>query len=746
MGSYVFRWDDPSASEVRVAGTFNDWPHIEKLERIGNSFEKKIYFQNPNEMIYYRFVVDGVWAPDPTAPLVFHHDRRVNVIVPSQITNENVHAAHINSSLPLSSSTASVQERKSVQASYRYKGFTDDHEVRIITLHCSSQFSDIVCGLEHVSLINPGSYVALSYYWGDSTMKKTIWLDGFCVNVTENLYSALRQVSKFKASSGKGHYIRLWVDALCINQEDEKERSMQVRIMRHIYSKSQEVISCVRDLSSGRRHPVSLSAEFVANLIKGRFVGQSERLSSEEDSWGALDRFFLLPYWTRVWVIQEIAVASSVTILYGDIPIPWDDVAATLTSWKNSPAMVLIHKQGYSNAIHLAEFRTRFRIARQPIRLSDALHWSRRTQATDPRDKIFALLGLCHDGPTFVPLPNYEQSLEAIIFDMSKNMMAWDRTLDLMCIRGIDATKEEILNPSWLPNLPNVWSGTLTILESRILEERRTYDFNPVLDGPTEHSIKVNGIFCGKIEALSSVMSPHNKDKSAQPARAPWILSTSTLRKQDPRLQKGSSSDIATRDAISRALTMDLLPPEFSIGSARSCFSTLWTPEGRGAIHNLALIEWIDRNAWFKVGRWTLREWSQLELAVPLSSRSFISSSAHSMSELELYLQTLERVLGSGMRLIVLENEKVGIAHPSVDVSDYIYWVRGCSQPVALASEKLSDGSVVYRVKGAVHLLYLHKPGELEAYRNFVIGKAFDLYPARLFNLLGAPVEDLILI
>jgi hypothetical protein len=324
--------------------------------------------------------------------------------------------------------------------------------------------------------------------------------------------------------------------------------------------------------------------------------------------------------------------------------------------------------------------------------------------------------------------------------------MAWDRTLDLMCIKGIDATKEEIVNPTWLPNLPNIWSGTLTILESRILEERRTYEFNPVLEGPTEHSIKVMGIFCGKIEALSSVMSPHNKDKIPQPARAPWILSTSSLRKQDTRLQKASSTDTATRDTISKALTMDLLPPEFSSSSARSCFSTLWTPEGRGAIHNLALIEWIDTNAWFKVGKWTLREGSQLESSAPLSSLSFISST-HSTAELELYLQILERVLGSGMRLMVPENGKVGIGHPSVNIADSIYWIRGCSQPVALAAEVLSDGSRVFRVRGAIRLQFLHKPGEFEAYQNFLTGKAIDrYYPARVDNPLAANVEDLVLV
>lgn len=567
-------------------------------------------------------------------------------------------------------------------------------------------------------------------------MKKTVWVDDSYMRVTENLYSALRQVRNFKSSSGDGQSVRLWADAICINQEDEKERSMQVRIMRHIYSKAQEVISCIRDPFFGKQNPAHLSAEFVVDLIRCRFVGQPESAKSNENTWAALDRFFSLPYWMRVWVIQEIAVASSVTILFGSIPLLWDDVAATLVLWKNNPT--LLHKQGYRNAIHLVEFRTRFRIARQPICLSDALYWSYKTQATDPRDKIFALLGLCHDGNTFVPLPNYEQSLGEIIFEMSRNMMAWDRTLDLICIKGVDTTKGEIFFPTWAPNLPNIWSSTLTVLESRILEKRKTYDFNPVLEGPTQSSIKVQGILRSKVEALSSVMSPHNKDKTPPPARAPWILSTSSLRRQDTRLLKGSPNDFATRDAISKALTMDLLPPGFSVSSARSCLSTLWTPEGRGAVHNLALIEWIDTNAWFKVGKWTLREWSQLRLEG--------SSSTHTTAELELYLQTIERVLGSGMRLMVLENGQIGTAHPSVAVSDAIYWIRGCSKPVALRIEEQPDGSMVYGVVGAVRLTNLRSK-EFEAYQNFLTGKVIDRNVLAQSSVsLADSVEDLILV
>lgn len=77
-----------------------------------------------------------------------------------------------------------------------------------------------------------GDYFALSYNWGDSACTKTIILNGEPFQVTKNLYIALdknRTVEIFNT-----RYM-LWVDAICINQEDLQERNLQVQRMQHIY-------------------------------------------------------------------------------------------------------------------------------------------------------------------------------------------------------------------------------------------------------------------------------------------------------------------------------------------------------------------------------------------------------------------------------------------------------------------------------------------------------------------------------
>ncbi|ORY03562.1 heterokaryon incompatibility protein-domain-containing protein, partial [Clohesyomyces aquaticus] len=81
--------------------------------------------------------------------------------------------------------------------------------------------------LEEVSLEENPSYSALSYVWGDAQIKRAILVDDRVVLVTKNLFSALINVH-VPAS-------RIWIDAICINQEDDDEKSWQVQLMREIY-------------------------------------------------------------------------------------------------------------------------------------------------------------------------------------------------------------------------------------------------------------------------------------------------------------------------------------------------------------------------------------------------------------------------------------------------------------------------------------------------------------------------------
>ncbi|KAI1814599.1 heterokaryon incompatibility protein-domain-containing protein [Poronia punctata] len=112
------------------------------------------------------------------------------------------------------------------------------HEIRLLRLHSSGSYdSQIRCSLDYAFLDNVPGYEALSYVWGPLEFSQEILVEGQPHNVTENLECALRhlrQTSKDRI---------LWVDALCINQDDIAERSHQVMLMKDVYS------SCACDLA-----------------------------------------------------------------------------------------------------------------------------------------------------------------------------------------------------------------------------------------------------------------------------------------------------------------------------------------------------------------------------------------------------------------------------------------------------------------------------------------------------------------
>ncbi|KAH9217394.1 heterokaryon incompatibility protein-domain-containing protein, partial [Leptodontidium sp. 2 PMI_412] len=121
----------------------------------------------------------------------------------------------------------------------------DTYEIRLLQLHWDPEIGGIRCSLEYASLIDPGPYIALSYCWGNPETTNIMYVGGVAFKATKNLISALREIRKLKRKTGDGAFTRLWVDAVCINQYDPQERSHQVRNMRQIYSRAQEVLSFV---------------------------------------------------------------------------------------------------------------------------------------------------------------------------------------------------------------------------------------------------------------------------------------------------------------------------------------------------------------------------------------------------------------------------------------------------------------------------------------------------------------------
>ncbi|KAM7192336.1 Heterokaryon incompatibility protein (HET) domain containing protein [Naviculisporaceae sp. PSN 640] len=177
------------------------------------------------------------------------------------------------------------------------------------------QNAPVVCGLRIVSLQDRPTFEALSYVWGDAAIKRHISVNGHVFPVTANLAEALHALRHRKLKSRI-----LWVDAICINQDDVAEKNIQVPLMSRIYSEAIRVVAWLGPSNPAMELAVSYTTTYIEKkhcsrqalewfklAITARFShrARKERLMAVlRATEGRLD-ILAVPYWTRMWTYQE---------------------------------------------------------------------------------------------------------------------------------------------------------------------------------------------------------------------------------------------------------------------------------------------------------------------------------------------------------------------------------------------------------------------------------------------------------
>lgn len=124
---------------------------------------------------------------------------------------------------------------------YEYPSLSTNTDIRLITLNPkasgASNTNRVCIELNEHPINECPKYTALSYTWGQPHRTKDVFVEtsSQCIKVTENLHAALVHLRRRVP-------VKLWIDAICINQDDIKERSSQVRLMRQIYRGASQVV------------------------------------------------------------------------------------------------------------------------------------------------------------------------------------------------------------------------------------------------------------------------------------------------------------------------------------------------------------------------------------------------------------------------------------------------------------------------------------------------------------------------
>jgi len=168
---------------------------------------------------------------------------------------------------------------------------------------------------------NP-EYEALSYTWGNATSQSKMRMNGKIVSVTQNLANALSDIRSSDSSR------ILWVDALCIDQNDLKERNHQVRQMGRIYHNAKQVLVWLGrpEVSTTLKRTNGLLG-LIDSFNAGTYslgLGNNPLQNPEHwKKWHDLAILCELPYWNRLWIVQEIGLAFNLNVYYGQSCVDW---------------------------------------------------------------------------------------------------------------------------------------------------------------------------------------------------------------------------------------------------------------------------------------------------------------------------------------------------------------------------------------------------------------------------------------
>jgi hypothetical protein len=401
-------------------------------------------------------------------------------------------------------SSTSLEEKESsssqVHEEFRYTETLIGHNIRLLYLDDRSKTDELRFSMKTTPLKNTQNgfkYNALSYAWGDPNLKKTILCDGQKLQIGGSLYSALWQLRE----EGLFH-LPLWVDAVCINQQNIHEKNEQLRIMKEVYRSADLVIGWIgleeehdevgftlikkihKSLGCDNRNKSTMLDP--EQLAQNDNHDQLELPDSMDPQWEAVRSILKRPYFFRVWIIQEVIVAQRCIIKSGKLSIDreelfgFEDLSERFerirdamlgtmleANEQDSPNLSL---EAVKNAIKTDPVPSIFELKRSfysPIRtlweiymgyiesggrgvaISSLLGATSGFEATVRKDKIFALVGLSSDVlPNFI---DYTKTLKQLHIDIAtigmRNPGSWGPLL-FSLTQSMGRSTDL---PSWVP-------------------------------------------------------------------------------------------------------------------------------------------------------------------------------------------------------------------------------------------------------------------------------------------------------
>lgn len=368
---------------------------------------------------------------------------------------------------------------------FRYKPLAKG-EFRVLVLS-PSRSADVRCMIMHCTLRDPEfPYIAISYAWGDVGEKRRIRIrdadreDDVEISVTASLESALRALRK------RHDRVYVWADALSIDQQNWAEKKDQVLKMPQIYQNAERVgiwlgpeaddsemaLQLIHEVGDGAKFPSHIDRNTPAPFTKTHLA--------------ATAALFDRDYWHRLWVVQEVFNAKEITVYCGRSYLPWGHFKkASEVFWNNK---ALLHQnfpigtrneqyysqnsnlsvpqalryQGPTSFLELGSPDDLHALEKKPddqlfAHLLEVMKMCRRKLSSDPKDKVFGVLGMLPPTVRGEILVDYDCSVKDVYINIVDLLLRTTTSLNVICEAiHFPPHANNVSIPSWVPDWSHV--------------------------------------------------------------------------------------------------------------------------------------------------------------------------------------------------------------------------------------------------------------------------------------------------
>jgi hypothetical protein len=331
---------------------------------------------------------------------------------------------------------------------------SSNEEIRLLILEPSTEkTAEIRCEIIHEALKSAGavSYDALSYTWGapQDKAERPISVQGCDMTVSRNLDLALRAL-RYPTEPRT-----LWIDAICINQQSNRERSKQVSLMRKIYSLAQKTIIWLGEGNGESTRAIEWISQIVADEVVTGIV-----------PWEAVILLCRHSWFTRVWVVQEFVVGKQVECRVGTQSFPAEKLKLAV-QYLTDEGYIGFMSEGNFGIEETKRISRMFQLkeCRTPPVISQILADFRNRGASIPHDKIYALLGLYEDLTLDPHLPSldYDKPFRDVCIEWATYSLLSEKSLEIL--HSCEGPRSAPDWPSWVPDWSLTWNSVVSLRE-----------------------------------------------------------------------------------------------------------------------------------------------------------------------------------------------------------------------------------------------------------------------------------------